>query len=313
MSQLRAIQDRLLENVSNGLFAKDFTYISESLFPQIPVKETTGKLAKYGTAHLRIVHDLAGGRAEARRVEPVLRDTDGYSLEKHSLEGMVTAEDYANVQKPFRAEEDETIGVTTMILNGKEKALADILGSTSYMTSNTTLSGTGQFSDLQNSDPLGVSDDAAAAMIAASGVSPNVAVVPLLVRNKLRFHPQILESLGFKYDKAGKLTDQNIAEALGVSKIYVPNAIYDSSVEGQAASLTQIWGKNILFAYLPEVAAPYQKSLGYYILKEGVGSRKVYKYPINNPANATGILIEDWYDYVLSDVNCAYLVKNAIA
>jgi hypothetical protein len=42
-------------------------------------------------------------------VEAITRSTDSFSIEGHGLEGMVSADDYRNVQLPFKAEEDETL------------------------------------------------------------------------------------------------------------------------------------------------------------------------------------------------------------
>lgn len=311
-AQMKSVVDMLLTNVSNGLFEEE-GYICEKVFPTIEVDQLTGKLAKYGTRHLAIEHSLMGGRGEARRVQPITRSQSTYSLEPHGLEGMVTPTDRANVLKPYDAEKDETLGVTNLILQGKEYALANSLGSTSIMTLNTTLAGTSQWSDYAGSSPLEDAKTAMAAVKAASGVVPNSIILSWEVKNVLKYHPQILDQLGFKYNQAGLIGEVELARAFDVQKVYVAKATYESAKEGQSSSLAPIWGKNMVFAYLPESAKPYQKSLGYYLRMRGVGSRKVYKYAINNPADSTGIQVQDWYQYFLSDVNCGYLVKSCIA
>lgn len=310
---MRAIVDKLLTNVSNGLFAQEEGYLCEKMFPELSVKQDSGLLAKYGERHLSIEHSLIGGRASARRVESIARSTTSYLLEKHALEGMVSQSDYDNVEAPYDAEKDEVLGVTSLILQGKEFALASALTNSAIMTNYTTLSGSDQLSNPETSSPLSLVKTAKAAGKTNAGVIMNTMICSWEVMNHLQYHPELLSNLGFNYQRAGGLSYEEIAKALGLDQVFVANSSYNSAKEGQTTVLAPIWGKHIVFCYLPKSAAPYQKSLGYYVKKQGVGSRKVYKYPFNNPAGATGILVEDHYQYLLSDVNCGYLYKNAVA
>ena len=102
-----------------------------------------------------------------------------------------------------------------------------------------------------------------------------------------------------------------MAVAFGVEKIIISSAMYESAAEGQTSSLSACFGKNAIFAVVPDRAAAYQVSLGYRIQQSQ--PRKVYKYAINNPPESTGILVEDSYDMLISNVSAAYLVKNAVA
>lgn len=311
MAQTSAIVDKLLTNVSSQVNFEG--YICEKLFPFIGVKQKTGKLAKYGLSHLRIEQSFMGGRGKARRVEANVRTTTGYDIESHGLEGLVTKDDYRNVELPFKAEEDEVLGITSILLTEKEKVLADTLSSTAILTQNTTLSGTDQLSDYDNSDPMAVFSAARVAIRAGGGMVPNVAWMDWAVMNKIRFHPQLLDFLGFKFDRPGGLTDVELAAALGVRKVLIADAMYNSAKEGQTDALASIWGKHIWFGVLPEKAGVRQTSLGYHLGYEGEANRKVTKWAVNNPSGATAILVEDEYDYLISNAAAAYLIKDAIA
>ena len=131
------------------------------------------------------------------------------------------------------------------------------------------------------------------------------------VWNQIRFSSKLLDALGFKYNRAGGLSQEELAVAFGVEKIIISSAMYESAAEGQTSSLSACFGKNAIFAVVPDRAAPYQVSLGYRIQQSQ--PRKVYKYAINNPPESTGILVEDSYDMLISNVSAAYLVKNAVA
>jgi len=311
MAQLQAIQDKLLTQASSMYIPVG--YISEMLLPSIGVEQSTGKLAKYGNSHLRIENSLKGGRGKYRRVESITRSTDSYEIEGHGLEGLVTKDDYRNVNAPYKAEEDETLGLSTHLWLGKEKSLADALGDTSILTQNTTLSGASQLSDYLNSDPLDDFDTARLAVRDGCGMLPDTAVMSYPVYSKLRYHPQILDSLGFKDNRPGGLSIQELADAMDVKRILIGEAMYNSANEGQSDSLADVWGKNIIFSVSPERAMVRQVSLGYLVQFNGQAPRKVYKWAVNNPPESNAILVEDEYDMFLSNVNAAYLIKNAVA
>jgi hypothetical protein len=312
MAQLNAIQDLLLTDVSIGVFSDQFELVGEKIFPVIKSKMTTGKLGKYGKQHLRIESTLKAGRGEYRRVESITRSTTSYSIEGHGLESLVTPDDYRNVQQPFDAEKDETVGVTTQILLEKELVVAQALTNTAVLTQNTTLSGSSQFSDYANSDPLAIAATAREAVREGCGLKPDTVIFDYQVYNKLRFHPQLLDALGYKWDRPGGLNAQELCAALDVKKILLPDGVYNNSVEGQADALTPIWGKDMLFAVLPPTAQPRQVSLGYYVTYDQQ-PRAVYKQPEFNPPGSTKILVEDSYQYLVSDVGAGYLVKGAVA
>ena len=311
MSQLRAIVDKLLTNVSSAYVPKGF--ICEQVLPSITSKQYSGLLGKYGTNHLRIENSIKGGRGKYRQVETITRSTTSYLIEGHGLEGFVSKEDYANVEEPFDAERDETIGLSTVLWLEKEKTLADALNNTSVITQNTTLSGTSQFNDYANSDPIGVTTIAKNTILDATGEFPNLGIMDLKVWNTLRFHPQLLDQLGFKWDKPGGLNEDDMARALGLDKILFGSARYESAKEGQTSSLQSVWGKGLILCVSPDKPQIMQKSVGYLVTPTGGQPRKVYKQSNFNPPGSTAILCEDEYDMLISDASSAYLIAAAIA
>jgi hypothetical protein len=311
MSQLKAIVDKLLTGVSSAYVPKGF--LCEQVLPTVQSKQYSGLLGKYGTSHLRIENSVKGGRGKYRQVETRVYTTQSYVIEGHGLEGFVSKEDYANVEDPFDAERDEVMGLSTALWLEKEKTLADTLLSTAIMTQNATLAGIQQFNDFANSDPIGVFGTARAAILNSAGIMPNLAIMDIQVWNKLRFHPQMLDALGYKWARPGGLTEDEMARAMGVEKVLFGTARYESAKEGQTSSLASVWGKDIVFCVAPDKAEIMQKSLGYLIRPVGGQPRKVYKQSNFNPPGSTAVLCEDEYDMLISDVNCGYLIKAAIA
>lgn len=310
-TQMKGIVDPLLSNVSSAYIPDGA--VADSLLPGVKFAQYTGKFGSYGKNHLRIENTVVGGKGKYRQVESIVRNTSSFTIEGHGLTGMVSKHDYKNVIDPFDAEKDEVLGLSTILLLEKEKGLADTLGNTSILTQNVTLSGASQLSAYTTSDPSAVFNTAKKAVRDGCGAVANVAILEYGVAEVLRYHPSLMDILGFKYARPGGLNDQELALALGVKKVVIPNCMYNSAKEGQAAVMSQVWGKNIVFAVIPDSAQKYQISLGYNITLEGSSPRKVYKEAKFNPPGATEILVEDEYDMFISDVTAAYLVKNAIA
>ncbi len=310
-TQMKGIIDPLLTNVSS-MYVPDGC-IADALFPALKFSQYTGKLGSYGKNHLRIENTVIGGKGKYRQVESITRATSSFEIAGHGLSGMVTKADYKNVIEPFDAEKDETTGISTILLLEKEKGLADALVDTAVMTQNATLSGTSQLSDYSNSDAVSVFNTAKLAIRAGCGAIANTVIMDYAVAEVLRYHPQLLDLLGYKFARPGGLSDDELARAFGIDQILVPNAMYNSAKEGQTAVLASVWGKHIILAQIPKSAAKYQISLGYNIRLDDGQPRKVYKQPLFNPPGATEILVEDEYDLLLSDVTAGYVIKNAVA
>lgn len=308
MSQTKAIVNKLLTNVSNGVFPVG--YVADKILPQIIVKQKTGLIGAYGMDHLRVSDDLIGGRAEARRVDPMSRTSASYIIQTHALEGVVSQDDYDNVEDPFQAEADETAGVTHLILTNKEKALAADLFSTSVFSGYTTTPGTKYGSS--SSDPLADFKTAKNAVLSNAGMLPNAAVMSRKVANTLMYNAQIKDIVGFKYNAIGNLSDEQLKVVLGVDELIIADAPYNSAKEGQTASLAQIWGDSILFYVKPKSAGKYQVSLGYQLKMSSMLNRSVYKFPLDNPPGSNGIIVQDAYQFKLINVAAGYLLDSVL-
>lgn len=311
MSQMKGIIDPLLTNVSSAYIPDGC--IADKLLPQVKFAQYTGKLGGYGKDHLRIENTVVGGKGKYRRVESMTRSTSSFEIEGHGLSGVCTKYDYKNVKDPFDCEKDETLGLSTILMLEKEKGLADALTATATMTQNTTLSGTSQFSDYANSDPISKIQTAKNAIRDGCGAVANTAIMDYKVAEILRYHPQLLDLLGFKYAKPGGLSNEDLAKALNVAKVFVPNCMYNSAKAGQTDVLASIWGKDMVLAVIPDSAQKYQIALGYNIVLDDGQPRKVYKQDLFNPPGSKEILVEDEYDMLLSDVTAGYLIKACIA
>jgi len=309
-TQLRAIVDKLLTNVSNQLVPEG--YISELILPQLNVVQTTGLVANYGKGHLRVIDTKVGGRGAYPMVETTTRASTAYTLQDHALKEILTEEDFDNVEKPYDAEQDAMVSLTTHLWLEKEKGLADTMAS-AVITQGVTLAGADQWSAYATSDPL---DDFRAGRIgvrAGCGKKANIAFMDEDVADTLRFHPALLDTLGFKEQRPGGLNDTELAKALKVSIAYVGEAIFNNSLQPAADVLAPVWGKHFWFAHSPKVASKRQQSLGYRVQRAGQKPRQVFKSFPDEPVNSRKIIVKDKYQQLITEEKCAYRITDAIA
>ena len=305
--------DKLLVGVSQrqnvaGLIADD-------VLTRVQVVQTTGLLGKYGVGHLRIEADLVGGETPYPQYISEVTQSDRYVLEKHGLKSVITEEDFKNEEQPFDVRADRTMDVTDKLKISKEYALATQLTNTSVLTNNTTLSGTDQYSAYSTSDPIGDFNVARNSVYEGIGMDlrepVGLAIVPWNVREMLRFHTKLVENIKYTIDASKGITDMQLADVLGVNKMLVPFARYNSAKEGQTDVLTPIWGKHIVFAWSPPAGRKKMLTLGFQPQrKSGI---RVFRNRIDDPPNAEKILVDHEYDLLLTTIDAAYLIKDAIA
>lgn len=313
-TQESSVVDMLLTQASQAIVPRGL--IADQVLTPIASDQTTGKIAKYGNGHLRIQSNTKiVGKARYPMIELVTRESDTYDIEENGLSDIVTEKDYLNVIDPYNAEQDVMIALTIAMRLGREKALADTLTSTSVITQNTTLTGNAQYNNLTHADsvPLEDANTAHGTIRDAIGMRANTIITTGKVRDALSYHEGVLDKLGFKYNRAGKLSDEELARAFDVDRFLVAESVYNSAKEGQTDVIAPVWGKDMIYAYIDLSAGKYQKTLGYHVRLRSKSDIEVFKNSLSNPPNSKEILVSNWYDDLLTDVSCAYLIKNAIA
>jgi hypothetical protein len=282
MSQLTALQDKYLTNASRKLMNEEARYISTRVLSPVTVKQTTGLIGAYDKEHLRIVNTVMGGRGKAPRFEVGTKSSNQYKIEKHGLSQIITEEEYDNYAgTPFEVEMDSVMDLLSVIWLGREKGLADTLTNASVLTQNQTLSGGSQWSDYANSDPLNDFKTARNTIMDNAGVKANKAILPWKVFENLRYHPQILENLGFTRARAGQMKASEMAAALDVDELFIPSAVYNNADRGQSDAVSQVWGNDAIFLYAPSQPRLRDQSLGFNVQRKA--ARQVFKNKIDNP------------------------------
>lgn len=306
--------DKLLRNVSQKQIVAGL--VADQVLTNVNVVQMTGLIGKTGNDHLRIEADLVGGETPYPQYISQVKDSDRYVIEKHGLKSVITEEDFANEEDPWDVRIDRTEDVSGKLKLSKEFALATQLTNTAVLTNNVTLAGTDQFSDYTNSDPIERFKTARESVYDGVGMDlrtpGGIAIVPWNVRETLRFHTKLIENIKYTIDASKGISDVQLADVLGVNKLVVPFGRYNNSKEGQADVLTPIWGKHIVFGWVPQTGKKNMLTLGFQPTFKTKGVR-VFRNRIDDPPNAEKILVDHFYDLLITTVGAGYLIKDAIA
>lgn len=242
-------------------------FINEKLFPPVPVQKESDKYLVYNLANFNLYETLRANGSESAQIDWGFTEAN-YFCEQHSLKDIITDRDRSNADKPLTLDIDTLELVTDGVMLKKEFNAATIATTPSnYITANTeALTGGAQWDQYSTSNPLTQIKQMQLSVFEASRKYTNVLVLPYPVALALAYHPDILELV--KYTNSGLLQGLTgtAIEGLLPAKIFgmevvIAGAAYNSANPGQTAALADIWGTNVVAAYVEQ--APKLKSISY--------------------------------------------------
>lgn len=199
----------------------------------------------------------------------------------YGLKDIVPLKDIRNAEgTPFDPLGQATLNTTRLVQLDREIRVANLVfNASNYGTPNkATLSGTGQWSDYTNSNPLDTMLQAFDTML----MRPNKLVLGQAVWTKLRQHPRIVEAVkgtGAGLSAQGLVSRQQVADLLEIEEIIVGMAFVNSAKKGASASFARAWGKFAAALYTEPVASAQSATTAVFTAESGGGLR-----------------VRDWFD-----------------
>jgi hypothetical protein len=310
--------DVALTNVSVGYTNNAF--VGERLFPSVPVVKQSNKYYIFGRETWSVHLDLRAPGTQANEIPGYQVSTDTYFANEHALQVPVTDEERQNADAPFDPDRDGAELVTEKVLLGREVAMKTLVTTaTNYPSGGTvTKSGSGQWSDYVNSNPIGDIRTGIRWINSQIFRNPNVAVIPYQVMSQLEDHPDFIERI--KYSERAILTPDIIASVLGIETVIIPSSGQNTANMGQAVSLGYVWGKDVILAYVPPRAGLRIPAFGYeFTWNYAAGQSQVVDRWRENPRKSDLIRMQRRYDLKLpaqdanGDTLAGYLIKDAVA
>lgn len=315
--------NRLLTNVSVNYMQRETNFVADRVFPQLPVNFKSDQIAKF----------VKQGwfRDQARVRAPATESAGGgYEIESQPYNCLVYAwhkdvddQTRRNTDSPYQPDRNATQFVTNILrLQREVKFMA-----TYFVTGVWDTEWTGVASD----SPVAASlefeqwDRAGSTPIAdvigrctnvqqISGWRPNVGVMQRKVFDALKTNADIMDRV--KYTSRDSIDLEILARLFELDELMLADAVYDSALEGAAASMDFIAGKHMLLAYRTKSPALDMPSAGYipvwtgYLGATAFGNR-VKKFRMEH-LNSDRIEGELAYDMVVVAADTAALMLGAV-
>jgi len=165
-----------------------------------------------------------------------------YSCKEYGREEPVDDSEARLYSRFFDSEEMAVMRATDVLLRTQEKRIADMLFNTSNITNTAAVST--EWSTVATATPRSDVQGAVEALRLATGIEPNAAVMSkkvfknLLICKELKDYLQYTTPHLMSNYEAQKAT---VAQYLGLDKVFVGNAIYDTTKKGKSYTLGDIW------------------------------------------------------------------------
>lgn len=286
-------------------------YLADQVGPPVPVVKEAATYWKYDNSCFDAPDSLRAPRTGYNRIDwKATRDT--YVCEEYGLEGEIDDRERDNASSPLDLHIDTTEIVTDMVMNAREKRLADLVMSTANVTQNQTLAGTSQWSDLTSgvSDPISVAKTARTTIYEATGYRPNKVIVPYLVMEALKIHPAILERIQFGTPGSPSIvTKELLASLFEVDEVLVGGVLRRTSADNATDVLGDVWGKDVLFFYSEPRPSLKRASFCYQFRNRDL---QVFRYR-EDKISSDVIRVTEIQAEKIVHAALGYLVKAAIA
>lgn len=300
--------DALLTSYATGYRLPGF--LSDILFPRVPVPDQTGRYYKFGReAQEKLGQSLRKKGSGAQQITEVVSD-DTYTSEDHSYASVLAAEDEAASEIGKLLERRTRLCTRRTLLDKEAEAFAKIVD-TSIITQYESLDDPAeQWIDASNSHPLVNVDAGREAILDGCGEDPNVLVIGKTVFAALRVHDEIKDA--FKFTSPGSIGLAQIASYFGIANAYYARGSYLT----KGGVVTRFMDKDVFLAYVSPAEGMEDPSFGKSFFWEGapnaVGGVGTLVGPLGVPsAESREVSVHMWFGQKVTMAGAAYVIKKA--
>jgi len=285
--------------------------IADNVLPRVPVGKQEFKYWRYSLGEGFTIPDTKVGRkSRPNEVEFSATETPD-STEDFGLDDPIPQADIDNAPPKHDPVGKAVEQLTNLVLLDREVRTASrVFNVNNYGSGNrVTLSGTSQFNDFTNSDPIRTIMDALDACI----MRPNVMVIGRAVFSTLARHPRIVKAVLGNAGDSGIARRQDIAELFELEEVLVGEAWLNTAKKGQPVSLARAWGKHISLVYR-DLTADTRGGTTYGYTAQW-GSRIAGANPDSNIGLRGGqrVRVGESVKEVICANDLGYFIQNAIA
>lgn len=280
--------------------------------PIVEEPNETGKIPVYSDEELKIFNtERAMGQSKANIIPPESAAPLSIAMTEHDASFPV---DYRQIKSESRILIQQRAALVSrrVVMRRVEKIIADKARTAdNYTSSNTvTLTGNDQWSSTHaDSTPLVDIETGRQKILANCGAFPNTIIFGPSAWAKFAFHSTVLDRL--KYTNSQYANAQLVAALLDIKNVIVGAMSYKTDADMR----TEIWGDDVVMAYVPEVDESAERSI--YdpafmntVRKTGMPEADIWYSEDGKVENAR---YTDIFDVVIRSQTCGYLIKDVAA
>ena len=210
---------------------KNTSLIADNVLPRVPVGRQSFKHRLFALGDAFTLPYTKVGRTSApNRVEFGFTEVTS-STSDYALDDAIPQADIENAPPGYNPLGRGVEMITSLIQLDREVRTANLVFNTnSYGASNKqTLSGTSQFSDFANSDPLGI----ILAALDGCVMRPNIGVIGQSVWTKLRQHPKVVKAVLGNAGDSGVVSREAVAQLLELEALYIGSGFVNTAKKGR--------------------------------------------------------------------------------
>ncbi|MBO2656200.1 major capsid protein [Shewanella algae] len=309
MPKQARFEDPVLSRVALGY--RPANLVGLELFPRVEVAKTSGKVLTFGKEAFKLIDTR---RAPGSAIKSVMNGAgvEPIALYQDNLNGKVPREwlreaaDLPSLNHQTRAV-NHVMNQFALQLEVQQSQLARTVGN--YGTNNhTTLTGTDKWT-AEESSPKADIDAGREAIRSAIGLYPNKVTFSALAWTAFKNHPETKEH--FKYSGAKSVTTEMAAEYLEVKKVVVGEAVV-ATANTEDPELEDIWGKDVILAYVPSEAESFIEVPSFGYTYELVGSPLVEEGWFDKGCNSWLYPTEVNRRAYITGMDAGFLIKGAV-
>ena len=305
-----------LAAIAIGYRNRDIDLIADRVLPRIP----TAKRFNYRTYPIGEAFTLQTTLV-GRKGEPTMVDFGGSDVVAECLDFALddlvpNDEQQAFNDMPKAPGAVSPMAKSTSMLTGllmldREVRVANrVFAAATYPAANrVTLSGTSQWSDFTNSNPL----DAMLVALDLPVMRPNVAVLGQTTWTKVRQHPRVVQAVYGTAQTGGAVTREQMAALLEVREVVVGAGFVNTARRGQAPNIQRVWGRHAAFLYVSEDAAAADQPTFGFTAQWGSRIAGNIPAPRNGLRGGEIVRVGESVLEVISAASSGYYFENAVA
>lgn len=259
------VVDAALTAIAIGYRNPASFYIADEALPRSPVSQEKFKWTEYPIEEGFNVPDGRVGRTgQVRQLEfgGIERNSavEDFGFDAPIPNSDIEAARIAREQgtNNFDPEGHAVMMITDTLMNIREVRVANLKHNPANYAigRKIALAGQSQFSDLVNSDPIGVIKRGLDATLVQR---PNQMEMGRAVWSVLSSHPKVVNAVKGNVTSQGIVTLAQFTELFageGIRKVLIGDAWYNTARPGRPVALTRAWGKHISLTHINPIATP---------------------------------------------------------